>query len=83
MLTGEVIRITGRHLRAARGLLGWTQASLSKKSRVALGTIRRMEGFDGPVGSRTETLAKVIAVFEKAGIEFLGDDRPGVRLKST
>jgi predicted transcriptional regulator len=78
-----VIQITGRHIRAARGLLGWTQAILSKRSRVALGTIRRMEGFDGPVGSRTETLGKVVAALEKAGVDFLNDGRPGVRLKAS
>jgi hypothetical protein len=40
-----------------------------------------MEGFDGPVGARTETLGKVVSVLEKAGVEFLNDERPGVRLK--
>ena len=40
-----------------------------------------MENFDGPVGARTETLGKVVAVLEKAGIEFLNDENPGVRLK--
>ena len=48
---------------------------------MALGTVKRMEGFDGPVGARTDTLRRIVAVFEKAGIEFLNDDRPGVRLK--
>jgi hypothetical protein len=52
-------------------------------SKVAFGNIRRMEGFDGPVGSRTGSFAKIMAVFEKTGIEFLSDDRPGVRPKST
>ena len=47
---------------------------------MALGTVKRMEGFDGPVGARTDTLRRVVAVFEKAGIEFLNDGRPGVRL---
>jgi hypothetical protein len=48
---------------------------------VALGTIRRMEGFDGPVGARTDTLGKVVAALEKVGIEFLDSGSPGVRLK--
>ena len=54
---------------------------MSKKSKVALGTVKRIEGFDGPVDARTDTLRKIMAVLEKAGIEFLNDDRPGVRLK--
>lgn len=39
-----------------------------------------MEGFDGPVGARTDTVIKVAGVLQKAGVEFLNDDRPGVRL---
>ena len=39
-----------------------------------------MESFDGPVGARTETLGKIVVALEKAGIEFLNGDRPGVRL---
>ena len=76
-----LIRITGWHLRGARGLLGWTQSHLAKKAGVGLGTIRRMEDFDEAVGARTDTLGKVVAVLEKAGVEFLDDGQPGVRLK--
>ena len=54
---------------------------MAKKSRVAIGTIRRMESFDGEVGARTTTFSKVKLALEKGGIEFLNDDRPGVRLK--
>jgi predicted transcriptional regulator len=76
-----LIRITGRHIRAARALLGWAQSELSKRSKVARGTVRRMEGFDGPVSARTETLDRIVAVLEKAGVEFLDEERPGVRLR--
>jgi hypothetical protein len=54
---------------------------LSSKAKVALGTVKRMEGFDGPVGARTDTLRRIVAVFEKAGVEFLNDNRPGVRMR--
>jgi transcriptional regulator with XRE-family HTH domain len=81
MLGLLVIVITGRQLRAARALLAWSQSELSKKSRVALGTIRRMEDFDDAVGARTDTLAKVVSVLETAGIEFLDDGKPGVRMR--
>jgi hypothetical protein len=40
-----------------------------------------MEGFDGPVSARTETLGRIVAVLEKAGVEFLNEERPGVRLR--
>jgi transcriptional regulator with XRE-family HTH domain len=76
-----VIIVSGGQIRAARALLDWSQRELSRKSRVAFGTIQRMERFDGPIGSRTETLSKVVTVFEKAGIEFLNGESPGLRLR--
>jgi len=48
---------------------------------VALGTLRRMESFDGPVKSRTESLMRVVAALEKAGVEFLDGAETGVKLK--
>jgi hypothetical protein len=39
-----------------------------------------MEDFDGPISARTETLTKITITLEKAGVEFLNDERPGVRL---
>jgi hypothetical protein len=40
-----------------------------------------MEDFDGPVGARTDTLRKIVGILQRAGVEFLNDDQPGVRLK--
>jgi hypothetical protein len=40
-----------------------------------------MEGFDDAVGARTDTLTRVVAILEKAGVEFLNDGSPGVRLR--
>lgn len=71
----------GRQLRAARALLGWDQPKLAKAAKVAIGTIRRMESFESSIQSHTGTLLRVQTALEKGGIEFLNDDRPGVRLK--
>ncbi len=68
-------------MRAARVLLGWSQIELAKKSRVAIGTIRRMESFEGEIVSYTSTLSKVAGAMEKAGIQFLNNGSPGVRLR--
>ncbi len=76
-----MITVYGSHIRAARALLGWSQQELALKAKVALGTVKRIEGFDGPAGARTDTIRKVVFVLEKSGIEFLNDDRPGVRVK--
>jgi hypothetical protein len=40
-----------------------------------------MEGFDDAVSARTDTLTRVVVTLEKAGVEFLDDGSPGVRLK--
>lgn len=82
MLAFPLILISGRHLRAARGLLGWTQKDLAKRGKVALGTLRKMEDSDGPVDARTDTLIRVMTALERAGVEFLNDDQPGVRLRA-
>lgn len=58
------------------------QIELAKRARVAIGTVRRMEGFDGQIGARTDTLSKVQSALERAGVEFLDSDRPGVRLRA-
>jgi predicted transcriptional regulator len=62
-------------------MVGWEQTDLAKKSGVAISTVRRMESFDGEVGARTSTLSLVKRALEKAGVEFLNDDRPGVRMR--
>lgn len=81
---GALLKLTnGRQLRAARVLLGWDQAKLAKAARVSIGTIRRMESFDGTINSQTGTLYKVQVALERGGIEFLDDDRPGVRLRAS
>jgi transcriptional regulator with XRE-family HTH domain len=77
-----LILISGRHIRAARGLLGWTQKDLCGRAKVALGTLRKMESLDGSDSTRVETLKRVMVVLEKAGVEFLNDGSPGVRLRA-
>jgi transcriptional regulator with XRE-family HTH domain len=73
--------ITGRQLKAARALLGWEQTDLAKKAGVAVSTIRRMESFPDEIGARTGTLSLVKKALERAGIDFLNDGQPGVRLR--
>jgi len=73
--------ITGRQLKAARALVGWEQTELARKSGVAISTVRRMESFEGEIGARTGTLSLIKKSLEKAGVEFLNDDRPGVRMR--
>lgn len=62
-------------------MLGWEQVELAKRARVAIGTIRRMESFTEQIGSRTSTLSQVQQELEKAAIQFLNDESPGVRIR--
>lgn len=73
--------ITGRQLKAARALVGWEQTDLARKAGVAISTVRRMESFQGEIGARTSTLSLVTKALERAGIEFLDDGKPGVRMR--
>jgi transcriptional regulator with XRE-family HTH domain len=82
MLPCVLIVLTGKHIRAARGLLGWSQQELSKRAKVGIASVRRMEDCEGPVAARTDTLLSVAGAIQKGGVEFLNDDRPGVRMKS-
>jgi len=73
---------TGNQLRAARALIGQDQTVTAELAGVDVNTIRSMEASNaGPLKGRFETVAKVQAALEKAGIEFLNSDAPGVRLR--
>ena len=69
-------------LRGARGLLGWNQLELSRRSKVGIATIRRLEAQDGVLRGMSDTIWKVQAALEKAGIVFIeGDDSSGPGVK--
>jgi len=67
-------------MRAARGLLDWSQITLAERAGVSISTIKRMEGGSGPVKASHENALKVAAALEAAGVEFLCKP-PGVRLR--
>jgi predicted transcriptional regulator len=74
-------------MRAGRALLGIDQQTLADRAGVSLPTIQRMEASEGNVRGVVETLTKVVAAFDAAGIELIGENMPsvgqgrGVRLK--
>ncbi|TDR35362.1 Xre family transcriptional regulator [Tahibacter aquaticus] len=79
--------ITADQLRAARALAGMDQKTLAEKAGVSLPTIQRMEASPGNVRGVVETLTKIVAALDQAGIELIGENMPshgqgrGVRLK--
>lgn len=71
-----------QQIRAARALVGWEQHQLATNAGVAISTIRRLEGLEGPIEAHYATVEKIRCAFENAGIEFMGEPGPGVRLKA-
>lgn len=59
----------------------WDQSDLADKSGVSLPTIKRLEAAGGDLGGLPETVDKVRAALERAGIVFLNGGEPGVRLR--
>jgi transcriptional regulator with XRE-family HTH domain len=70
----ESTMITAPQLRAARALLCIDQQTLADMAGVSLPTIQRMEASQGNVRGIIETLTKVVAALNAAGIELLGDN---------
>jgi transcriptional regulator with XRE-family HTH domain len=69
-------------IRAARGLLGWSQTELAKRAGLSLPTVKRVEAGFGPRVS-DDARAKLQRAFETAGVVFIDENGagPGVRLK--
>jgi len=75
------MEISGRQIRAARGLLGWTQQQLADAAIVSLTSLKAVE--NGSSDPRLSTLSAVRKALEDAGIEFVppsGGKGEGLRL---
>jgi transcriptional regulator with XRE-family HTH domain len=81
--------ITAAQIRAARALVGIDQRKLAELSELSLPTIQRMEASDGVIRGNVDSLMKLVAALEAAGIELISDNAPspgggrGVRFKAT
>lgn len=74
--------VTAAQIKAARALLGWSQANLSEHSGVSLPTIKRLE-LSGPDTLIHGNVQAVRKAFNQAGILFIDRNGggPGVRLR--
>ena len=79
--------ITAGQMRAARALLGLDQRGLAELSGLSVPTIQRMEASGTMVRGNVDSLVKLIAALEAAGIELIDEAASsnaggrGVRLK--
>src|SRR6267142_2359096 len=65
--------ITAAQLRAARVLLGLDQRRLAELSGLSVPTIQRMEASETMVRGNVDSLVKLIAAFDAAGIEMIDE----------
>jgi transcriptional regulator with XRE-family HTH domain len=79
---GILKMLTIEQLRAARGLLGWSQSKLAARAGLSLPTVKRFEADLGPRVS-DEAQNKLQRALESAGVEFIDENGggPGVRLR--
>lgn len=73
-------------IKAARDLLGMTQAQLCEAAEIPLITLRRVEGKPDHSGLvSADTVQRIVEVLEARGVQFLEDGQvaagPGVALK--
>ena len=80
--------ISAGQLRAARALLGIDQRDLADMSDLSAPTIQRMEASEGVIRGNVDSLMKLVAALDAAGIELIGEGAVsqgggrGVRLKA-
>lgn len=70
--------IDHRQIRAARGLLNWSQSDLARAAGMATSSIKNIESESS--SARRETLAQIRGAFDFNGVEFMPGI--GVRLKN-
>ncbi|CAN5347896.1 helix-turn-helix transcriptional regulator [soil metagenome] len=79
--------ISAGQLRAARALLRLDQRQLADLAGLSVPTIQRMEASNGVIRGNVDSLTKLVAALNAAGIELIGEGAPsqsggrGVRLK--
>src|SRR5262249_41234153 len=77
----EIEMITTRQVKAARALLGWSQADLAAHSGISEPTVARLESRDGELGGRERTAQKIQRAIVTAGVEFLDENGGGLGVR--
>ncbi len=72
--------VSASQVRAARGLVGWSQAKLAETAGVPLPAIERLEA-KGVVGAPPGAMERVRATLEAAGVKFIAQNGGGVGVR--
>jgi transcriptional regulator with XRE-family HTH domain len=74
--------LTIAQIRAARGLLGWSQSELAGRAGLSLPTVKRVEAGTGPNVS-DDARARIQRALELGGVQFIAENGggPGLRLR--
>lgn len=79
MMMVDTMAITAAQVRAARGLIAWSQKDLAEAARVGLSTVADFErGRRVPIENNLVALERAL---EEAGVAFTNGDEPGVKLR--
>ena len=73
--------ITGSQIRAARALLGWSQAKLCEAAEISRATLNDIE--NDTRDPRKSSLTTVWRALKAAGIEFIDENGGGVGVRLT
>jgi PAS domain S-box-containing protein len=73
--------LSGAQIRGGRGIVNWSVKQLSEATGVPVSTIRRIEEFDGFVGSHASAVEKIHHALVRAGADFVTppNGKPAVR----
>jgi transcriptional regulator with XRE-family HTH domain len=74
-------KLTAPACRAGRALLGWSVADLVREAKVSPNTVTKIES-DSAGGVREDTAARIVAAFERHGVEITNGDGTGARLRN-
>jgi alkylated DNA nucleotide flippase Atl1 len=73
--------VTGRQIRAAMAMIGWSLKTLAERSGVPWATVQRMQHVNGHPKQGSDRVAAVQKVLEAEGVEFRPDGSVGFNEK--
>ncbi|ESY69605.1 MULTISPECIES: helix-turn-helix transcriptional regulator [Mesorhizobium] len=77
----SILKVSIRQVKAARALLGWSQADLARASSISEPTVKRLESADGELGGRQDTADAICRAIESAGVEFIPENGGGAGVR--